>query len=160
MNKKRINPIVTKIESFRDEMMSLSENSLKEKTIEYLLKLKKVISAEIIDWAEAESLIASLVENINDVIEEIADEPETILSQLYGYLEADEGHTGLILTELFLKKLGKGACRVHGGGFAGVIMCVVPKEETKNYVEYISKFAGAENVYPMNIRGTGAAHVE
>lgn len=66
----------------------------------------------------------------------------------------------LALTELFLKKLGKGACRVHGGGFAGVIMCVVPKEETKNYVAYISKFAGAENVYPMNIRGTGAAHVE
>lgn len=66
----------------------------------------------------------------------------------------------LALTELFLKKIGKGVCRVHGGGFAGVIMCVVPKEETQNYVDYISKFAGAENVYPMNIRGTGAAHVE
>ena len=55
---------------------------------------------------------------------------------------------------------GKGACRVHGGGFAGVIMCVVPEEETENYVSYISEFAGKENVYPMNIRAVGAVHIE
>ncbi len=66
----------------------------------------------------------------------------------------------LALTKLFLNKIGRGSCRVHGGGFAGVIMCVVPKEETANYVQYISGFAGEENVYPMNIRGTGAVHVE
>lgn len=66
----------------------------------------------------------------------------------------------LALTKLFLNKIGAGSCRVHGGGFAGVIMCVVPKAETANYVEYISRFAGNENVYPMNIRSTGAVHVE
>lgn len=66
----------------------------------------------------------------------------------------------LALSKLFLNKIGKGSCRVHGGGFAGVIMCVVPKEETQNYVDYISRFAGKENVYPMNIRSTGAVHVE
>ena len=65
----------------------------------------------------------------------------------------------LALTERFLKKIGKGICRVHGGGFAGVIMCVVPEEETENYVSYISRFAGAENVYPMNIRAVGAVHI-
>ena len=66
----------------------------------------------------------------------------------------------LALTDLFLEKLGKGICRIHGGGFAGVIMCVVPEEETENYVSYISKFAGKENVYPMNIRAVGAVHIE
>ena len=70
---------------------------------EIVSKLKKALSAEVIDWMEAESLIASLGENINDVIEDIADEPETILSQLYGYLEMGEGHIGSKLTELFLK---------------------------------------------------------
>ena len=39
-------------------------------------------------------------------------------------------------------------------------MCVVPEEETENYVSYISKFAGKENVYPMNIRAVGAVHIE
>lgn len=66
----------------------------------------------------------------------------------------------LALTRLFLNRINKGACRVHGGGFAGVIMCVLPKEETENYVNYISEFAGRENVYPMNIRLFGAGHVE
>ena len=66
----------------------------------------------------------------------------------------------LALTDLFLEKLGKGICRIHGGGFAGVIMCVVPEGETENYVSYISKFAGKENVYPMNIRAVGAVHIE
>ena len=66
----------------------------------------------------------------------------------------------LALTDLLLEKLGKGICRIHGGGFAGVIMCVVPEEETENYVSYISEFAGKENVYPMNIRAVGAVHIE
>ena len=44
----------------------------------------------------------------------------------------------LALTQLFLKKIGAGVCRVHGGGFAGVIAAIVPEKEQDNYVEYIS----------------------
>ena len=66
----------------------------------------------------------------------------------------------LALTKLFLNRIGKGVCRVHGGGFAGVIMCVVPQDETADYVDYISGFVGRENVYPMNVRTFGAGHVE
>ncbi len=62
----------------------------------------------------------------------------------------------LALTQLFLDKLGKGVCRVHGGGFAGVIACILPIEKTGDYVEYIAKYVGRENVYPMNIRAVGA----
>ena len=35
----------------------------------------------------------------------------------------------LAMTELFLKKKNRGCCRVHGGGFAGVIMCVTEKSD-------------------------------
>lgn len=66
----------------------------------------------------------------------------------------------LALTELFLEKSKKGVCRIHGGGFAGVIACVLPKEETADYVDYIAGFFGKENVYPMNIRLFGAGHAE
>lgn len=65
----------------------------------------------------------------------------------------------LALTEMYLQKLGDGACRVHGGGFAGVIMAVVPKDKTPDYKQYIGKVVGEENVYIMNIRQTGAVHV-
>ena len=65
----------------------------------------------------------------------------------------------LALTELFLKKIGAGICRVHGGGFAGVIMTIVPEKEMQNYVDYIAQFVGRDNVYPMDIRAVGAAHI-
>ncbi len=66
----------------------------------------------------------------------------------------------LALTELFLKEKKDGCCRVHGGGFAGVIMGIIPCAYTEEYVEYIARLVGRDNVYPMNIRQTGAVHVE
>lgn len=63
----------------------------------------------------------------------------------------------LALTELYLKKINDGCCRVHGGGFAGVILAVIPKAHTLDYAAYIAGFVGKENVYPMQIRQTGAA---
>lgn len=66
----------------------------------------------------------------------------------------------LALTDLFLKRIGDGACRVHGGGFAGVIMCLVPEKEAFHYIDYISGFVGCGSVYPMDIRSIGTVHIE
>jgi len=66
----------------------------------------------------------------------------------------------LALTELFLRKIDDGCCRVHGGGFAGVIMSVVPKTETSNYIQFMSRFVNVNNIYPMQIRKFGAIHLE
>ena len=41
----------------------------------------------------------------------------------------------------------------------GVIAAIVPEKEQDNYVEYISRFVGKENVYPMDIRAIGAVHI-
>ena len=65
----------------------------------------------------------------------------------------------LALTQLFLNKIQGGICRVHGGGFAGVIATILPEAEMDNYVEYISRYVGRDNVYPMDIRVIGAAHI-
>ena len=59
-----------------------------------VLKLEEAISDKTIDWGEVELLIESLGENINDISKVIADEPETILSNLYGYIEMEEGYIG------------------------------------------------------------------
>lgn len=62
----------------------------------------------------------------------------------------------LALTELFLAEKGAGACRVHGGGFAGVIMTVLPNCLAKEYITYIEKAMGKGSAYRMSIRPYGA----
>ena len=48
----------------------------------------------------------------------------------------------LALTELFIAGKQRGACRVHGGGFAGVIMAMLPNDLVEEYVAYIEKALG------------------
>ena len=62
----------------------------------------------------------------------------------------------LALTELFIGKKQKGACRIHGGGFAGVIMAMLPNDLVEEYIEYIEKALGEGNAYRMSIRPYGA----
>ena len=62
----------------------------------------------------------------------------------------------LALTELFIADKGRGACRVHGGGFAGVIMAMLPNDLVDESVEYIEKALGKGNAYRMSIRPHGA----
>lgn len=80
------------------------------------------------------------------------------------YVTGDAGEQSiplaLALSELYLKKVGDGACRLHGGGFAGVIMCAVPKESTAGYISLMSRTFGRENVYLTNIRAAGAVRLD
>lgn len=64
--------------------------------------------------------------------------------------------TALALTRAFLKQHDCGVTRIHGGGFAGVIMTVVKKEYTKDYIDYMTPFFGAENIYTTAINANGA----
>lgn len=65
----------------------------------------------------------------------------------------------LCLTELFLKRCARGTCRIHGGGFAGVIMAILPKEEREDYTAFMSQYFGRENIYRMGLRRYGAVEV-
>lgn len=65
----------------------------------------------------------------------------------------------LALTELFIEEKGRGACRVHGGGFAGVIMAMLPDDLVDEYIKYIEKAAGEGSAYRMSIRPYGAVCV-
>lgn len=62
----------------------------------------------------------------------------------------------LAFTEMYLSGIGKGACRVHGGGFAGVIAVFLPAEKADDYIDYIEGLLGKGNAYKMNIRDYGA----
>lgn len=65
----------------------------------------------------------------------------------------------LAISEQYLNRINDGCCRVHGGGFAGVIQCILPAEKVDEYVEIMSRHFGSDNVYPMSIRDTGAVKV-
>ena len=62
----------------------------------------------------------------------------------------------LALTELFIAEKKRGACRVHGGGFAGVIMAMLPNDLVDEYVTYIEEKLGEGSAYRMTIRPYGA----
>ena len=62
----------------------------------------------------------------------------------------------LALTEMFIAEKKRGACRMHGGGFAGVIMAMLPNDLVDEYVAYIEKAMGEGSAYRMSIRPYGA----
>lgn len=55
------------------------------------------------------------------------------------------------------KKLldGKGACRVHGGGFGGTIQAFVLNDDINNFKETIEKYFGNNSCHILNIRKQG-----
>ena len=72
----------------------------------------------------------------------------------------------LALTEHFLRAKGCGACRVHGGGFAGVIQVFIPHSLCAEYRSYMEKALGYPQngekrspVFVMSIRPVGAVEV-
>lgn len=65
----------------------------------------------------------------------------------------------LALSEIFIKRHKKGACRIHGGGFAGVIAVYLPEELTDAYIEFMNGSLGKDMVYKMKIRPYGAVCV-
>ena len=79
------------------------------------------------------------------------------------YTTADVQEQGicvaLALTEMFIAEKKRGACRVHGGGFAGVIMAMLPNDLVDEYTAYIEAALGKGNAYRMSIRPYGAVCV-
>ena len=65
----------------------------------------------------------------------------------------------LMMTENFLEKYNKdnqktGACRIHGGGFAGTIQAYIPAECFDKYKHFIESVFGKNSAVPLRIRNT------
>jgi len=63
----------------------------------------------------------------------------------------------LAMSENILK--GKGAWRVHGGGFAGTIQAFVPNEMAANYITELEAVFGSGSCHQLMIRPVGTACV-
>ncbi|MBQ3058614.1 MAG: galactokinase [Clostridia bacterium] len=64
----------------------------------------------------------------------------------------------IALTKLFLGD--KGACRVHGGGFAGTIQCYIPTETLTDYKTMIESAFGLGSCSVLTIRPVGGYEVK
>jgi len=60
---------------------------------------------------------------------------------------------GIALTKKFLGD--KGACRVHGGGFAGTIQCYIPTDLFEDYKNMIEAVYGKDSCTKLRIRPVG-----
>ena len=66
----------------------------------------------------------------------------------------------LCLTEHFFETHGiKGACRVHGGGFAGTVQAYLPAGDADKYAAAMNAVFGADATYVLRIRRTGATRL-
>ncbi len=78
------------------------------------------------------------------------------------YVGGDAEHQsvalGLALSELVLK--GKGAWRVHGGGFAGTIQAFVPNELLNEYIRTLEAVFGEGNCHKLFIRSAGSVKLD
>ena len=82
------------------------------------------------------------------------------LQNLYSTSNCSEQGLSLAiaLTEDFLG--GSGACRVHGGGFAGTVQCYIPNEKFSDYRAMIEKVFGAGSCVPISIRPVGGYEIK
>ncbi len=82
------------------------------------------------------------------------------LQNLYSTSSVNEQGLSLAiaLTRQFLGS--RGACRVHGGGFAGTIQCYIPTDRLKEYKEMIEKVFGENSCSVLNIRSVGGYEIK
>ncbi len=82
------------------------------------------------------------------------------LQNVYSLKNSREQGIGLALalTEMFIQMncRGKGACRVHGGGFAGTIQVFLPIEQTEKFIKFMEPVFGKNKIMALFIRPYGA----
>ena len=108
---------------------------------------------------EVEALDAKDFERFFELVKASGNSSAKWLQNVYSIQKPEEQGVsmGLMVSEKILG--GKGASRVHGGGFAGTIQAFVPNELVEKYVEAMENLFGAGCCYRLNIRPLGGVQV-
>jgi galactokinase len=105
---------------------------------------------------QAESLRAGDIERFLSFVNRSGISSWTCLQNIYSIRLPQEQPVALALalTEEFLN--GKGAVRVHGGGFAGTIQAFVPNKRVLEYIARMEQVFGEGNSWKIRIRNKPA----
>lgn len=104
---------------------------------------------------EAEALKNNNFEEFLNLVKQSGNSSYKYLQNVYSNANVAEQGIGLALalTEMYLN--GRGACRVHGGGFAGTIQAFVPNDILNEYIEKIEAVFGEGSAYVLTVRPAG-----
>jgi galactokinase len=97
-----------------------------------------------------------------DLVNKSGDSSWQLLQNVYSQRITEQGiSVALALTKNFFRnrKL-EGACRVHGGGFAGTIQAYIPTDALAAYRSYMEPVFGPHSVTALRIRPRGAVELE
>ena len=94
-----------------------------------------------------------------DLVNESGDSSYKYLQNVYSNsnVKSQGLSLALALTERFLG--GEGACRVHGGGFAGTIQCYIPITRLEDYRRMIDGVFGERSCCVLSIRPVGGCEI-
>lgn len=78
------------------------------------------------------------------------------------YASSAPAEQGLSLALYLAKQAldGEGACRVHGGGFAGTIQAFVPEYKLDAFKSEMERVFGEDSCYVLSIRPVGGVQIE
>lgn len=95
------------------------------------------------------------------LINESGESSSLLLQNVYvDHIQDKSVALALALTKQFFANKGCiGACRIHGGGFAGTILAFVPNEYAEAYSEYMNDIFGADSADRVHIRKHGGIAV-
>ncbi len=106
------------------------------------------------------ALLSNDFERFLRLVGESGNSSAKVLQNIFSPQRAQEQavNLALILSEKFLGN-GKGAVRVHGGGFAGAIQVYMPNESVPAYKNYIENIFGENSIHELRIRKTGVTEI-
>jgi len=114
---------------------------------------------------------AEVMDTVLALVRASGDSSSELLQNIYTTKNpAGQGLTlALALTKKFLSlndtcnekgiHYGKGACRVHGGGFAGTIQAYIPSERLESYRKLVDGVFGAGALTVLRVRPLGAVEL-
>ena len=95
------------------------------------------------------------VGDVEKVVELVNSSGDSSLVQLQN-CAVDEKDTAIADIVRTARSICPCGARVHGGGFAGTVLCVVPTEYATDFVAKVTQIYGADKVLPLRIRTAGA----
>lgn len=110
--------------------------------------------------AETECLKNNDFEGFLALVNESGDSSMNYLQNLYSCRKPTEQAISLAIMAGKRVLCGKGAIRVHGGGFAGTIQAFVPSEFVDKYKAEMDRIFGQNSCYVMRIRPVGGIEIK
>ena len=96
--------------------------------------------------------------DVDTVIKLVNDSGNSSMYQLQN-CAVDENDTAILDAITLARSICPCGARVHGGGFAGTVLCVVPTTYAHVLIDGLSSAYGDNNVYPLTLRPLGAVVV-